>query len=207
VEAEITWIGSDLAAARAGDHGALGRVLQVCRAYLLTYANAKLDFDLAGKVGPSDLVQQSLLEAQQAFGRFDGSSEEELLRWLRRILKNNLLDIVRRYRHAAARSVDQEVSLNRKPVHAMALQQIDDHGSPLDGLLALEKSFALERGLTRLPAEARRVIELRHRHKQSFAEIGAELGKSPAAARKVWFRALKSLREELKRHEEFGSSC
>jgi RNA polymerase sigma-70 factor (ECF subfamily) len=73
--------------------------------------------------------------------------------------------------------------------------------------LALEKKIALESSLASLPEESRRVIDLRHTQGQTFAEIGAALGKSAEAARKVWFRALGKLRQELKRHEEFGSSC
>src|SRR5262249_7549200 len=143
--------------------------------------------------------QQSLFEAQQAFARFGGSSEEELLRWLRRILKNNLLDLTRRYRNAAARAVDQEMSLDRDKAQDLVQALADEHGSPLADLLAREQKIALESSLASLPEECRRVIDLRHIQGQTFAEIGAALGKSAEAARKVWFRALRKLRQELKR--------
>jgi len=197
---------ADLAAARAGESQALGRVLQGCRAYLLTVANAELDADLVVKGGASDLVQESLMEAQQAFGAFAGSDEEEFLHWLRRILKNNLVDLVRRYRGTLARNIGQEVRLDRSGATPLRQQLTAGGGSPLEGLLALEKSLALEAGLARLPEEYRRVIDLRHMQGQTFPQIGAALGKSAEAARKVWFRALRQLRHELKRHEEFGSS-
>jgi RNA polymerase sigma-70 factor (ECF subfamily) len=200
-------MGSELAAARAGDPSALGRVLQGCRAYLLTFANAELNADLAAKEGASDLVQQSLLEAQQAFGRFGGTNEDELLRWLRRIVKNNLLDLARRYRDTAARKIGQEMSLERDEAQQLTRRLADGQRSPVEGLLALEKKIALESGLACLPEEFRRVIELRHSQGRTFAEIGTSLGKSAEAARKLWFRALTKLRQELKRHEEFGSSC
>lgn len=202
-----TCVGSELAAAQAGDRSALGRVLQGCRAYLLTFANAELNADLAAKEEASDLVQQSLLEAQQAFSRFGGTNETELLRWLRRIVKNNLLDLARRYRDTAAREIGQEIPLERLEAKECARQLADGRHSPVEGLLALEKTLALESGLARLPEEFRRVIELRHSQGQTFAEIGVLLGKSAEAARKLWFHALTKLRQELKRHDEFGSSC
>jgi hypothetical protein len=43
-----------------------------------------------------------------------------------------------------------------------------------------------------------RVIHLRHRDNQSFAEIGARLGKSADAAGKVWAKALERLQRELR---------
>ena len=199
-------VDAELTAAQAGDRSALGRLFQGCRAYLLSFAHVELDPDLAVKGGASDLVQQTLLEAQQAFGRFGGRSEDDLLRWLRRILKNNLLDHARRFRAAAGRNIRQELALDgddgRNPGHCLVAEQ----RSPLQGLLALEKRLALERGLAQLPEELRRVIDLRNTEERTFAEIGALLGKSAEAARKLWVRALKLLRQELKRHEEFGSS-
>jgi len=200
-------IGTNLAAARAGDQSALAQVLEACRAYLLTFANGELDPNLAAKFGASDLVQVSLFEAQQAFASFGGSSEEELLRWLRRILKHNLVDMTRRYRDTAARAISQEVSLDREAPQAIKRQLADAHHSPLEGLVAFEKKVVLESSLASLPEEFRRVIDLRYSQGRTFVEIGAELGKSEEAARKIWFRAMRKLREELKRHEEFGSSC
>src|SRR5262245_52253809 len=86
-------------------------MLDGCRQYLLLVANEQLDPDLRDKLGPSDLVQETFLEAQQDFGRFHGHSEQELLAWLRRILLNNLADARRRYRGAGKRDVGREIAL------------------------------------------------------------------------------------------------
>src|SRR5262249_7844950 len=77
--------GHRLAEARAGLTEALGELLQECRNYLLLLANQKCDPDLSAKVSPSDLVQETFLEAQRDFGQFHGASEEELRAWLGRI--------------------------------------------------------------------------------------------------------------------------
>jgi hypothetical protein len=60
-------------AARAGSAEALGRLLEGCRAYLLLAANRQLDADLQAKGGPSDLVQETFLEAQKDFPPFQGA--------------------------------------------------------------------------------------------------------------------------------------
>src|SRR5262245_28352327 len=101
-----------LAEARAGDREALGRALEVCRRYLLLIAERQLDADLRAKGGASDLVQETFLEAQRDFGRFEGTSEAELRGWLRRMLLNNLGHFTRRYR-THKRAAGREVGLDR----------------------------------------------------------------------------------------------
>src|SRR6516165_9338508 len=83
--------------ARAGSREALGRALEACRRYLLLIADRELDPALRAKGGASDLVQQTFLEAQRDFGRFQGDSEEELLAWLRQLLRHNLAFSSRHY--------------------------------------------------------------------------------------------------------------
>src|SRR5262245_48395043 len=100
-----------LSAARAGSLEALGQALEACRGYLLTIAQRELDPALQPKGGASDMVQQTLIEAVRDFERFDGTSEAELLQWLRRLLRNNLIDFAREYRETNKRQVDREVGL------------------------------------------------------------------------------------------------
>ena len=57
----------------------------------------------------ADLVQETFLEAQQDFGRFAGTSETELLAWLRQILLNNIGNFSRRYHNTDKRAVSREV--------------------------------------------------------------------------------------------------
>src|SRR5438874_308510 len=78
-----------LAAARGGCRQALGALLERYRDYLLLLARAELAPDLRPKEGASDLVQQTFLEAQRDFAAFQGRTEEELLAWLKRLLRNN----------------------------------------------------------------------------------------------------------------------
>src|SRR5436305_5046457 len=102
-----------LAAARGGSEEALGQALQACRFYLLLIAERELDPGVRAKGGASDLVQQTFLEAQQDFGRFGGTSGQELRVWLRRLLLNNLANFERHYRQTAKRQSDRE-----QPLHA-----------------------------------------------------------------------------------------
>ena len=100
-----------LAAARRGSGEALGQLLESCRNYLLLVSNQELGTDLQAKVGGSDVVQQTFLEAKENFGKFRGQTEAELLAWLRRILLDNLANVERHYRGTARRQVRREVPL------------------------------------------------------------------------------------------------
>lgn len=67
------------------------------RSYLMMLANVTIDPRLAGKIGESDIVQQTLLEAHQQFSKFRGNTEAERAAWLRTILANNVKDALKHF--------------------------------------------------------------------------------------------------------------
>src|SRR5262249_49490145 len=123
--------GAWLAAARAGSGDALGEALEACRPYLLRVANQELDQDLRAKGGASDLVQETFLEAQRDFPRFQGSSDAELRAWLRHILLHNLGKFARRFRQTQKRRLAAEVPAGTSSSSANWQEQlIADASSP-----------------------------------------------------------------------------
>jgi RNA polymerase sigma-70 factor, ECF subfamily len=171
------------------DSEKLGRLLEEFRPYLLAIANAELPQALAAKLGPSDVVQITLAKGQFQSDCFRGKSREELARWLRRILRNHLLNVTRAYTQEK-RDVRREQWTNSQIVHPRQL-------SPSDEVMAQENRALLIRALDRLPEAYRRVIELRHHKNLSFAELGGRLNRSEEAARKLWTRAVRKLQQEL----------
>src|SRR5262245_11282645 len=77
---------------RRGDSAAREQLFDRYRHYLWLLAQAQLGRHLRAKCDPSDLVQQTLLEAHRDFGQFAGKREAELLGWLRQILAHNLFN-------------------------------------------------------------------------------------------------------------------
>src|SRR5947209_2028406 len=69
--------------------------LEPFRSYLMLLARMRLDRKLQGKVGASDIVQQTLLEAHQAAEVLRGQDVVTQAAWLRRILARNLANAVR----------------------------------------------------------------------------------------------------------------
>src|SRR5919204_7061261 len=101
--------------ARAGSASALGDLLELYRNYLKLLARLQIDRRLQGKADPSDLVQETFLEAARDFGQFRGTTEKELMAWLRQILVTNFANLVRRYRGTQRR----DVALERDLAHEM----------------------------------------------------------------------------------------
>ncbi len=187
-----------VAAARAGSPEALGKALDACRAYLLRIANQELDPDLRAKGGASDLVQETFLEAQHDFPRFQGASADELRGWLRRILLNNLANFTRQYHAVAKRRVQREVALDAGtssggPGAGLA----GDTPTPSRQAMAHELNEALQGALERLPENYRQVLTWRHQDQLSFEEIGRRLQKTANAARLLWLRAVERLQQDL----------
>ena len=52
--------------------------------------------------------------------------------------------------------------------------------------------------MNRLPEAYRQVLLMRHEQALPFADIGAALGKSENAIKKLWGRAVHRLREEMR---------
>lgn len=188
-----------LQGARGGCNDALGELLNGCRQYLLLTANRMLDPHLRGKLGASDLVQETLHEAHRDFDHFQGISEDELLAWLRHILLNNLADVGRRYR-SAKRQITREVSFQASL--AEQPRTVARESSPPAFAIYRERHAALMRALDQLSGPARDVIQWRNYERCSFEEIGRRLGRSAEAARKVWVRALEQLHHQLESSDE-----
>jgi len=80
------------------------------RDFLLLLARTHLAREEPIRLDPSDLVQETLLEAHEKREQFRGSTPEELAAWLRQILKHNLVDALRA-RARAKRDIARERSL------------------------------------------------------------------------------------------------
>ncbi len=189
-----------IAAARAGEATDVGQLLQLYRNYLQILAATQIDRRLAARLSPSDIVQETMLRAHANFDQFRGSSEGELLAWLRQILVNNLATFVEQHLLAAKRDVRREVSLNHlaasltQSTIQMAAMIPGRGESPSQIAQHREEAVLLADRLATLPEDYRQVLLLRNLKGLSFDEVAAELGRSASAARMLWLRAIDKLR-------------
>jgi RNA polymerase sigma-70 factor (ECF subfamily) len=154
------------------------------------------------KVAPSDAVQETFLEAQRDFPNFRGATPDDLKSWLRQILLNNIANWQRHYLATAKRCIERERPL-ADPMHSGNDGDclIADSTAPTARAIRNEESQRLEQAMKRLSPNDRLVIELRHMEQLSFAEIGAQTGRSADAARMSWWRAFERLAGFLENHD------
>ena len=173
-----------------------GHVLERFRAYLRLLARLHLDPRLKGKLDPSDVVQQTLLQAFQGLGQFRGKSEGELAAWLRQILARNLAMAVREFAREKRnvqreRSIEAAIEASSSRLEAwLAAEQ----SSPSERAERNEQALRLAEALEQLPEAQREALVLQHWQGQSLAEIAQHMGRSPEAVAGLIKRGVKRLR-------------
>jgi len=194
-----------LTQARAGDDAAREALFGRCRQYVQLLARTQVETWMRGKVDPSDLVQQTLLEAHRGFREFRGGSPGEWLAWLRKILSHNTQDFIRRFREADKRAIEREVSLDA-PLPGLSgsfrLDPVDDgQPTPSQILAQQEQEIELANAIGRLSEDHQAVIVLRNLQRLPFDEVARRLQRSRPAAQMLWMRAMQKLEEELRRDQ------
>lgn len=189
-----------LTAQRGGDEAARAAVLEPLQPWLRLLARLQIDASFQGKFDPSDIAQQTLLEAYRDLPKFQGQSEAELLAWLRQILAHVLAHEIRRYHGTQRRDLSREVSLERSLAQSsLRLGAIlaDGGPSPSQQAVAREQEVLLAAVLARLPDDYREVIVLRNLQELPHEEIARRMNRSVGAVRMLWLRALAQLRAEI----------
>jgi RNA polymerase sigma-70 factor (ECF subfamily) len=186
--------------ARAGDDAARGELLERYRDYLALLARLQINRRLQGKADPADLVQDTFLEAHRGFARFRGTTEGELVAWLRQILAANLVDLVRRFLGTRRRDVRLERELAREleqSSRALEMGLVAPHSSPSQQAARREQDVLLAEALARLPDAYREVLILHHLEGLSHPEVAARMGRTIDSVKNLWARALGKLRRSL----------
>jgi RNA polymerase sigma-70 factor, ECF subfamily len=174
-------------------------VLERYRSYLRMLAEARLDRRLRAKIDPSDIVQETMLQAFRAWGDLRGSSEGERLAWLRQILMRTLLHAVRDFGRAK-RDVKREQPLVRLADQSSAQLEAlvaADQTSPSQVAQRAEELLRVADALQELPDEQRSAVLAYYWRGATMAEIGAELERSGAAVAGLIYRGVKRLNERL----------
>lgn len=202
--------GSDLRGAleeaRDGDISGLWRASDDVRPYLRAVAAGILRERLAGKVDVSDVVQQGMLAGVERFDQFRGTTRGEWQKWLVVIVRNEARNLLR-YWHQDRRHIAKEDAVaGSRAVHGRDTADTPDRDAPRlpariptasRQMVMREQASEMLQGLGRLPAEQQKILTLRHFDGLSHKEIAERLGKSEAAVRQMWVRALKGLRETM----------
>jgi RNA polymerase sigma-70 factor (ECF subfamily) len=167
------------------------------RDYLRLLARLHLDPRLRSKLDPSDIVQQTLLQAHQHLAQFRGQSEGEFKAWLRKILGRILAAETRKYLEDK-RNVNLEHSLEEALNESSArLEQwlAADQSSPSEKAMKDAELLRLSEALNQLPEDELTAVKLRYLEKCSVSAIATCMNRSRAGAAGLLRRGLDRLRK------------
>lgn len=188
-------IQAEIDAAKAGDADAIGRVLEHYRDYLRLLARNELDRRVQARIDPSDVVQQTMLEAQQGIDRFRGERSGELAAWLRQILVHNMHQVYDEHLKAQKRSARREQPVV-DPVDGR--QRLDwlagELTTPSQAAMREERAVILAQAIEALPDDQREAVRLRHLEGCSLRQMAELLGRSETAAAGLLKRGMRRLR-------------
>jgi RNA polymerase sigma-70 factor (ECF subfamily) len=187
---------------QAGDRQALADLFAAQRERLRRMVGWRLDPRLAGRLDPSDVLQEVYLDAAR---RLPGYLEKPSLPpglWLRLLTGRRLLELHRQHLGARMRSAGVEVSLDQPgwawaSAGSLASQLIGHLTSPSQAAARAETAARLARALEEMDAIDREVLVLRHFDELSNNEVAELLGLQKAAASNRYVRALRRLRDIL----------
>ena len=141
-----------------------------------------------------DLAQETFLQAYRTLK--EGRPPENFASWLFRIAINCCGKWLRRKRPALFDPADPPDLPTAPPAGAETEEREEQQ----------HRLAALENGLSGLPPETRRLLEMKHRQGKTCEEIAAELRQPVGTIKSQLSRAYKALRERLTRLGETSSA-
>jgi RNA polymerase sigma-70 factor (ECF subfamily) len=182
---------------QAGDRQAFERLFALFRPGLRQFVELRLDARIRARVDPSDVVQETHLEAFRRLQDFLRRRPMPFHLWLRKTAFERLLKIQRQHTEAAQRAVGREVALPEHSSLLLVRQLLQEGPSPSQHLVQQELVRRVRKALAQLGEEDREVLLMRNVEELSYQEVGCLLGIEPATARKRYGRALLRLRKVL----------
>ncbi len=189
-----------LADAKAGDAEAGGHALERHRDALRRMVQMRLDRKVMQRVDVSDVVQDVIIEASRRLEDYLQDPSMPFHLWLRHMARDRIIDMHRRHRVSAKRSVDREQPLvvnaagDRSTIELVS-QLCDAEMTPAAAATMRELAVRFEAAIDQLEEKDREVILMRHFEQLSNQEVAQALGLSEPAASMRYLRAIRRLRE------------
>lgn len=176
---------------RGGDRTCVNELLRRWRPYIRSHARSLLKSHLARRVDSSDVVQDTLVRVHHRLSQFRGRTRQEWASWLKRILINEAKRTQRRHL-ADKRSVAVE---DQRDSAAASESAADSQQS--DNLILVERRARVMSALDQLPDPMHDVVVQRIFQRRPFRDIAQTIDRSESAARMLWSRGIRRLRQLL----------
>jgi RNA polymerase sigma-70 factor (ECF subfamily) len=191
-----------LGKAADGDQDAWGALLARHRQRLHSMIALRLDSRLAGRIDPSDVLQEAFLAASLQFKDYAASRPMPFFLWLRLVTGQKLMGLHRHHLGKQIRDAGREVALYQgsspeASSTALAARLLGREARPSEAAMRAELVLRLEAALNSMDPLDREVLVLRHFEQLSNGEAAQVLNIQPSAASKRYIRALRRLKETL----------
>lgn len=171
------------------------------RDYLRRFLSVRFDPRLAARVDPSDLIQETLVEAYKAAKRGTSRPIVSKRLWLRRIAQNRLRMAQRQHLDTIKRSAKNEV----RPVELSSLVDLLHRTPDREATEAVVEQIAknelldiMKHAIEQIEPSDRELLQMRAIESLTFPEIEQLTGVKAETARKRFSRALLRLHAKVK---------
>jgi RNA polymerase sigma-70 factor (ECF subfamily) len=185
---------------RSEGQAALAELFGEHRDRLRRMVHVRLDRRVAGRVDPSDVLQDAFLDASRQLDGYLADLPMAPFVWLRLLTGQRLMATHRQHLGAQMRTAKREVPLRFRPhVQSGSLSRClaGRLTSPSRAAARLELQARLHELLERLDPLDREVLSLRHFEELSNNEVADELGITKFTASKRYVRALERFKKAL----------
>jgi RNA polymerase sigma-70 factor (ECF subfamily) len=188
--------------AAAGDKQDWGALLARHQERLRRMLALRLDRRLQGRIDPSDVLQETYLEAWSRLADYLREPTMPFFLWLRFLAGQKLVTLHRHHLGARMRDAGREVSLYRGTLPetssaALAAQLLGHDPRPSEAAIRAELKIRLQEALNSMDPLDREILALRHFEQLTRAETAQVLGIKESATSKRYMRALERLKEIL----------
>lgn len=145
---------------------------------------------LRSRIGPEDVLQETLLQAHRSIASFEDRGPGSLQRWLFGLAENRIRDL-HKFHAASKRHPGREA-----PGADLAAARAGGD-TPSGDASRRETVARVADAISRLEEPLREVLLLRSIEERPFAEVAAALGRPVTTVQGLFARALARLEEEL----------
>jgi len=197
---------SSLERLKEGKTDALAELFGSCRPRLTQMLRLRMHGRLTARVDPSDVLQETYLDATRKLRVYLRDPKVSAYVWLRGLTLDRLKKVQREHLGAQCRAVNRELRLPEESSVAFAYRIVADGPSPSHVVIASELRQRIKRALLDLKEDDREILLMRHFEEMSNREVAETLGLGISGATMRHGRALFRLREMLLSGLDAGES-
>lgn len=188
--------------ASQGDDQAWERLMSDHRPRLRRMVALRMDRRLQGRIDPSDVIQESYIDAARRLPEYAKNPSMPFFLWLRFLTGQRLLEQHRRHIGTKARNALREISLYQGAFPETTTADLAAHllgrlSTPSHAAMRIEQKIRLQEALNSLEPLDREILALRHFEQLTNGEAAEVLELDKSAASKRYTRALVKLKDIL----------